>query len=131
MVPQDKSIAAANVEAQRLPSPIIGLRMARWIIVLISGAAEQHGAHPEHGGERTPVAGDGGPQCPVGTAGDSAQRWSASFRAFRRMKRPESKEAPSSRTSVKTCARTAAVSATSRRQAKPGRARASFEKSTR
>src|SRR2546427_1013282 len=59
------------------------------------------------------------------------QSWRASFRAFTRMKRLESKEAPSRRTASKIPERTRAVSATSRRQAKPGRARASFEKSTR
>ena len=92
------------------------------------GAEKQDGADPDRGGER------GGSPTGFrlrGRARVAAQRCSASFSAFTRMKRLESNEAPSSRTSVKTCARTAAVSATSRRQAKPGRARASFEKSTR
>ena len=90
------------------------------------GAEKKDGDDPDSGGER------GGSPTGLRLAADvSAQRRRASFRAFTRMNRPESKEAPSSRTSVKTCARTAAVSATSRRQAKPGRARASFEKSTR
>ena len=90
------------------------------------GAEKQDGDDPDGGGE------GGGSRTGLRLGvGGSAQRRNASFSAFTRMKRLESNEAPSSRTSVKTCARTAAVSATSRRQAKPGRARASFEKSTR
>ena len=95
----------------------------------IPKAAKAEGAEKQDGDDP-----DGGAGSPTGLrlrAGGPAQRRNASFRAFRRMKRLESNEAPSSRTSVKTCARTAAVSATSRWQPKPGRARASFEKSTR
>src|SRR5205814_1465349 len=60
------------------------------------GAEKKDGDDPDSGGER------GGSPTGLRLAADvSAQRRRASFRAFTRMNRPESKEAPSSRTSAR------------------------------
>src|SRR5713101_6118234 len=87
------------------------------------GAEKKSGADPDRGGGR-----GGSPTGPRlrGRARVLAQRCSASLSAFTRMKRLESKEVPSRCTASKMRASAWALSATSRRQAKPGRARASF-----